>query len=342
MKKILSTILILTMLLSASMMLTAFPGFAAEEAAPASTEATAVELPNYDETWTAINSINDLAGIESNKKYYLNTDLTITDSWTPLARNSFTLDGRDPSGKVHKIIFGSENKSVTTSKTLFASTTSATIQNLELVGKIAISTNLDKRYSPLGNNSFVNPVIKNVNSSVDMTYTGPDATANGQEPFAGIICWVADGGSTLIENCVYSGTIRYESYVKGVSGIVAIWSTTTNTGGTGTIRNCINKGTFSFGSGFLDNTAGFSGGGIIGNMWSDYTSMSDCLIEGCVNEGKNEFDNVVPAFSGNTYRAGIVGRINTRSGNITIKDCVNKENVNTPYGSNWAGVVGRI
>jgi len=325
------------MLLSTAVMLTAFP-VSAEEAAPAS-QSAAVELPNYDSSWTAINSISDLAGIQNNKKYYLNTDLTITDSWTAVAnKTGVTIDGRDPSGKVHKIIFGSENGSVTTNKSVFGYATSPTVQNVNLVGYMSFDGIW--RTSPLADNSFVNPKLININSSVNLTYTGPDTSA---EPLAGIVCWVSNQGSTVIENCVYSGTIRCENYVKGVGGIIGILSSANSTGKTDYIKNCVNKGTFSFGSGYMTSTSGKSVGGIIANAWSNATNIGNVIIEGCVNEGKNVFDDVASlGTSNNIHYAGIVGRINPRSGKYTLKDCVNKESVSTKGGCNWAGIVGLI
>lgn len=316
------------MLLSTAAMLAAFP-------------ASAATPVNYDSSWVAISSAADLKSkFKTSGKYYLTADITIDSSWTALTGNSFTIDGRDTSGKVHNINF-------TSNKSLLGGCHYATVQNVNLTGSMTYTEIW--RSSPLTDNYLKDPTLKNITSSVNFTFTG---AATGNEPPAGLASWVSDTGSTLIENCVYEGTIRCDNYVKGVGGLIGVYKPETKNGnGTAVIRNCVNRGTISLGSGYLTDTRGISIGGIIANMWSDQSNSADILIEGCSNESRTvngtkqpflKFDDCVPYIGTNHVFGGIIGRINPKETKVTLKNCTNKADISLNYGFVMGGIVGYI
>lgn len=254
--------------------------------------------PGFDR----ISSQADLAAMAANGNYTLENDITITGSWTYAAPFTGTLDGDG-----HTITFA---EGATVNGGLFKSLNQgATIRNLNVaagngvtwrpvadaagsgspcVGGVAASAEAGNvgGVNKWGDTAFVSDpantiTVQNVTVTANIAISG---STGGDDKVAagGIIGEV--GIISLIENCVFSGTISDVSrskvdlvgYESGYGGIVGV---AIRNGGPVQIVECINSG----------NISGYGQqGGILGysRAWSNgETGLGSLLIQRCINNG---------------------------------------------------------
>lgn len=108
---------------------------------------------------------------------------------------------------------------------------------------------------------------------------------SGSDKVAGVVGKLTGGN---VDNCVNYATITGKKNVGGIVGLIT---------GSGTVTNCINRGSIN---GHSPIDKGLDMGGIVGCVW-DVTNSNAVIISNCYNEG---------TVTGNGYNAGgVMGHI---------------------------------
>ena len=227
-------------------------------------------------------------------------DLSGISNWTPIGNSDNQYEGTFD-GKSYTI----KNMSITEQGNysgLFGYTSGAEIKNINITGKIALTTT---SYTE-GYGSIVgrmdNSTVTNCHSSVDITINTTMASSEGNciGHIGGIVGKMHESNST-ISNCSYSGTINLKDKpVNVAAGIVgyAIYSTAP-------ITNCSFTGT-------INST--YTGATIIGGIFGYTRSSGDVKVTNCLSAG-------TITKSGDTSVTGmIIGQINTGYGNNAVKN----------------------
>ena len=301
MKKAVSVLLVLALLISA--VLFAIPVSAAEG--------------------TAIDNEWDFREMKQGGKYYLTEDLTISsDSNTAVYMKDFsgTLDGNG-----HTITFSTPHSAIFWRVT-------GTVKNLTVAGDLTLTSNTKVAGLCLYNQG----TIENVTSKVVISGSG---YAEQTDPIGGICAEVDGGYAPTFKNCVFEGSITFNTTTTATDKRVDIGGIVGKACSPATkiiLDNCVNKGNIT------SNQAYSQIGGVIG-----YFGYMNLEMDGCVNEG-NLTTNGSPSHMG---FGGLIG-CGHNSGNsdkkATIKNSHNKGKLTTEIegynGSNLhcGGIIGRV
>ncbi len=323
MKKILSMVLIVAMLLS--MVLVAIPASAAD---------------NVPEGYTPIENLDNLA---AGGKYYLTKDITV--------------NGRKSIG--HNVVLDGGGHTVTYTGTgsLFGWAKNITVRNLNMVGSITDGSNYNAG-GALTNGFEESATVENCTFDVDIIATtdctsvggvfsknesGTGATVtfrnvvnNGDitvkckvsKGIGGIMGWST--ATTIFENCYYGGKITVENnkdtaaFVGGIIG---------GANGNTTLTNCVNAGTIELVKVNVDKNNGV--GGLIGQVNTAGNSSTTASVVGGMNLGTVKAGANAPA----SHVGGIIGKV-TAISRFSATDCVNLGTISTGTSAGWAGTGG--
>lgn len=276
---------------------------------------------------TPINTPEDFKNMSADGTYYLNADITITETYDKGKDKPFigTLDGNGHTVTVSVPMFKQMN---------------GTVKNLIIVGEINVKLSNKAHIGALAQQSK-GATVDNVTNKANITVT----QTGGNEGRVGGIIGRLNGHSdaphaAIITNCINEGNVTGCGSVGGIVG--GSYDDTL-------FENCINKGN-------VNNTAGvkscFAGGGIYGYSGSAAVTVKNCINTGdvvsalhaggvagdakksitvinCTNNGdislsstaKSDFDAAA---------GGIVGFALDKTGctvALTVKNCVNNGDV---------------
>ena len=287
---------------------------------------------------TAISSAAEFAAMQPTGKYYLTADITISTAYSDAFAGTFNGNGK-------KINLAGAN-------CVFKELAGGTIENVTTDGAIITGGNLSSSGLVLEGYG----TIKNVTSSVDITYTNEDKeqkiNINGKGA-AGIIAQLSsDTFPTVIRDCKNEGNISVEYIGQGgttfhyLAGIVAWGQRAAQV----SIINCQNTGNMT------SKLNGAYIGGIMG--WAKQTPVT---ISECTNTGNLSGTQTVPskgnpASENKIMIGGMIGlvsaeRLADRESAIVIHGCDNSGNItsNTPVSDTvqsrdhkLGGIVGNI
>ncbi len=255
MKKLLSIVLVVAMLMSLAV--TALPTISAAESDGTNAE---LEAQGY----TGITALNQIQG---GKKYYLKNDLTIT------SRQGF------PSGTAdsYTILDGNGHTiNYTGTSSLFGWAEYVHIKNLNVVGSFTeVSTSVNNQNynggGALSNGFEGGCILENIVCDVDQTLVGPFTHSAG-----GVVSKQQSGDLTMI-NVVNKGDITYVdgSSTPGVGGLVGHFS-----GNNLTMTDCSYEGTITYTSG-KGNAFGVSG--LVGYCVGTNINITNSTCKGTIN-----------------------------------------------------------
>ena len=235
-----------------------------------------------------------------------NSNITITDSWTPIgnAEHKFTgvFDGNDNTITFSTVTDGDYVG-------LFG-INEGTIKNVKVAGTITSDTEL----------AFVGGVAGLNRGTITNCESNVTITANGVNSYAGGIAGVMQNGT--IESCKNSGAITVHVTNKVTNDVT---KQEASAGGivafnyNGTVKKCENKADIR-----NDEVHGYTGG-IVGN--------NDGTINNCLNGGTvSNTDN-----NGAQYAGGIAGNLftnNATGSTATISNCLNTNESGKVVGTN--------
>ncbi len=252
MKKLLSMLLIVTMLLST--VLIAIPVI---NAAPAGT------------------GITDLSQITSGAQYYLKNDIYVYEDTNGEDKGGLYnfVSGATLDGNGYKIILGTAEAPVV-QQGVFGWAANATFKNIILEGYMTVSGSYA---GPLSNGFDQGCTMENVKSNVNITVTG-DTSGVG-----GVIGKVQNYGTINMKNVSYTGTITVNEGVTctRVGGIISMFGNEYNSefAKTATFSNCYFEGKLD-----VKGNAEYVGG-ILGSTIkkSDAITFDACVVSGDIN-----------------------------------------------------------
>lgn len=276
--------------------------FTASALAGGGTEQNPYEIATLDDLNAFAKKVND--GNAANAYAKLTTDITITDSWTPIGNTDHKFTG----------VFDGDNNTINFNGTtngeyvgLFG-INEGTIKNVKVAGTITSNTEL----------AFVGGVAALNRGTIINCESSVAITANGVNSYAGGIAGVMQNGT--IDSCKNSGTITVDVTQKvendvtkqeaSAGGIVAF-------NYNGTVKKCENTAAVT-----NDETRGYTGG-IVGN--------NDGTINNCLNGGSVTNDNAA------NYAGGIAGNLftnNATGSTATISNCLNTNASGEVVGTN--------
>ncbi len=340
MKKLLSILLIVTLLLASVLVLVPTASALEDDGTNAELEA---------QGYRGITALNQMS---AGGKFYLKNDVTVTGSL-----------GNYPNGA----ILDGNGKTITVNSatSIWVWADGATIKNLNLTGAITSTAigstdgaNQNQRYNEgvLTKGFEGNVLLENITSDVDLVldggtfrfvgFYGKSEAANtltmknvvnkgditvtagtNVERLGGIIGWV--GGTAKFTDCAYTGNITIEGNPSRVGGIVGV-----ATGTAITLENCSNSGNILFNTAYA-GTKDICMGGVIG-----LAETGNTVITGCKNSGTVQNTNLYDKLS----VGGIAGKINF---GVKISDCINSGAIkggNKNGGDNigYGGIVGSL
>lgn len=258
---------------------------------------------------TNLNDLKEFATSVNNGKYTtvyakLTTDITITDSWTPIGNTDHKFTG----------VFDGDNNTINFNGTtngeyvgLFG-INEGTIKNVNVTGTITSDTEL----------AFVGGVVGLNRGTITNCESSVAITANGVNSYAGGIAGVMQNGT--IDSCKNSGAITVHVTNKVTNDVT---KQEASAGGivafnyNGTVKKCENTATIS-----NDETHGYTGG-IVGN--------NDGTINNCLNGGSVTNDSAA------NYAGGIAGNLFTNKATgstATISNCLNTNASGEVVGTN--------
>ncbi len=300
---------------------------------------------------TAVKTAEEFAAMDAEGKYYLDADITLTDSY---AEFKGTLDGNGHTVTVSgKPVFDKLTSATVTNLTVAGSVTStanvgalcATGANLTLTkvtNKASVSQNGDGKYvgGLVGQLTTISGASKD--NKIPSTFTdcvndGAISGSKGKNRIAGIVGNSVKYSAATYIRCVNNGDI---SALTGISGTHYIAGIAGSAFGS-TFIDCVNNGKISS----VGGTANM--GGILGTMSpSPQGGDQSVTITGCVNNGTLDATN--------GQCGGIVGRASTPEDGsnpkkpelnvtqvLTLKNCTNNGPV-TSGGSYSGGLVGYL
>lgn len=332
MKKALSLIMAIAMILSMSMISVYAEDVLLIAPAPSAPEGT------------AITSAAEFAAMDPAGTYYLANDITIAEPYATAFTG--TIDGN--------------GKTVTISQPMFVDF-GGTIKNLVIEGAVT-SLAADAEIAALADNGARGAVASRVNSGTEVVFENivNNAAVSAIGSLASDDCAGAivgkiecDGVSVKFINCVNNAPITGLNQIGGILG----WA---KTAAATTFENCVNNGeiaetgsnAYSAGivcrsdaelttfTGCVNNAKVSSGKDQAGGMIA-YASKGSFVFENCVNKGE-----IAPTVG---KAGGLIGNINCNDADgatgyyVTVTNCVNYGNVTAGGDGNYAaGLVAAV
>ena len=234
----------------------------------------------------AIKTAEEFAAMEPDGEYYLDADITLGATWNGGKEITATY----AENVAFSGIIDGKGHTITTTAPLFANF-AGTIKDLTIVGDITENT--------IGETVIHGGAVSRwTNGEAYFSNITNKANITGSKSTGALVGYGATGSKLVAENCVNYGNFDCSDQVGGLFGYVQDNSVT--------ITGCVNYGTL--------NTANY-GGGIIGRFGRDAADIalgSLVTIKDCVNNGK------VTSAKGQT--GGILGYL---IGGAEIYNCVN-------------------
>ncbi|WP_455634718.1 hypothetical protein [Parabacteroides sp.] len=201
---------------------------------------------------------------------------------------------------------------------LFGSLAEATVKNLRVEGKIAISSVAEGNIHVGGIAGFVGSRVQLINCTNAVGITG-NLSATTSNAFVGGIAGRINGAGSFISNCWNVADVSFTTVggveVGGIAGRLK-----------GTITNCYSTGAIK-GSG-TSNIISISCGGIVGAFEGNdgNKTVSNCYATGVVSATSVAATGTAPVSNtseNNAYAGGIVGYMASYTGyTSTIKNCL--------------------
>ncbi len=306
MKKLLSILLIVAMLISSVLII--LPITAADGDIPVGGVAS-----DYKPSGTPITSEAEWLAMTANNSYYLANDIVVDEAF-PRGWN-----------KCAGIVIDGNGKKITYTGTtsMFDGCGGATVKNLTIEGTLNVTTG-QTCVGVLANGWDGNVVVDNVLLDVDIT------VGANQSFVGGLFGKLQNNSDATITNVVNRGTITSTTgFSSGnTGGIVGYFGQATAHGAAKSLymENCVNEGDI------IITGRAEAVGGIVGSIGGDNRTLDNTKIINCTNKGKITVSGETTAASG-----GIVGNATQ----TTIKGCVNDTNATiTVTGTNAAAVAG--
>ncbi len=339
MKKTISILLIITMLLS-MIVVSAAPAFAAEPPVEAvgadevncgNTTEPGANTSTYenDENWTAISDYEALKAMEEGKSYYLTADITMSESLALIP--DLTIDGNG-----YKIV---------TTAPVFEDTKNLTIKNLTVEATLVHEDNgqlsaltkqtSDKGWTKVSDSTFSVSITASKNTRAAYI-AGVTNNANKGSEFKGVLV----DASILVEG-------NNISKLNGIAGIAGVATATS-------FENCVVNGsiTVSAENAFVSCGAASGGvAGIVGKALATDEEAGGCSFKSCTSN--LDFTMNAPAFSGVTAPAegevaleiacNNIGGVAGYSSDAAYENCLNTGDITlNSKATGWkvGGVVG--
>jgi len=310
-KKIVSLLLTITIILTTVLVAIPITTVGAEESTPAG---------------EAIGNASKLSQMVDNGTYYLSDNIELDENWTPLSVSGITLDGNGYSIKF------------VGARSLFGGTgniNGLTLKNITFTGAVTLNDTTIRTFSPLfsstSDTAYITGAVSMTNIVADVDVTVKEVSTSGTKYVAGFCSRISGASSVTIDNVKGTADFRIEpsannstiSYAGGIFSLVQATSTATVT-----INACSNEGTVTVLGGHV--------------AVSDYIETKDngTQIQWYGDDYRN-VDTISGIFC-------VISQIEGASGSITVTNCVNKAPAvlgNQEYildTTIYAGVVGNI
>ena len=251
---------------------------------------------------TAINSADEFKAMAADGTYYLNADITVTETFE--SDFTGTLDGNGHTVTVSVPMFKQMN---------------GTVKNLTIVGEISTEISNQAQIGTLAQQSK-GATVDNVTNKANVTVTQTDGSEGRVGGIIGRLNGHGDTGhAAVITNCTNEGNITSDGSTGGIVG--GSYSPST------VFDGCVNKGTITNTDGISTCFAaagicGYSGQGAItvknSVNYGDVVSAcraagiigdarKSATIENCTNNSKISLSQTAKNAGGATTAGGIVG-----------------------------------
>ena len=221
------------------------------------------------------------------------------------------------------------NPYMSTAKSALFGSVSGTVKNLNVDGVRSISGTW---------NTYMAGVVYTLSGTMENVHvTNGDVRGLGG---GGLVYQTTGAVEVVINNCSYQGVLANQNATNNGSGFGGIvGNAATQTGHSLTVTDCyvnINA--------TLTTTARIRFGGIVGTIGPEWVSgapkSTALTIENCIAEGT--VTHTGTSSNGSTGIGGILGISGTYVYNVTLKNCINKINLNCGVQKYVGGLVGEL
>ncbi|MBE6706966.1 MAG: hypothetical protein E7577_04915 [Ruminococcaceae bacterium] len=289
---------------------------------------------------TAITDAAGFAAMTADGTYYLENDITITDTYQTEFKGTFNGNG----------------KTITASAPIFNQVMNATIENFKVVSQDNAEVTLADGGGMVCNKAGGNTILRNITNTVSLKSTNSTSTTN--HSLAGIVgdfVAGAEKSTVTIYGCVNEGNISAND-TKGIAGGIVGGATHASGNYNVIVENCSNSGVISAmkcggivglfdkltGSVTLKNCQNLGNvdakkdlaGGIVSQVTAN---ISNLKIENCVNSG----DVSIAAVK---YVGGMIGycQMSGNTSKVQISRCYNSGDINAPTDKDTGALAGGI
>ena len=341
MKKLISIILVIIMMMTS---------MSAIFSMPASADEPAAEEKDWT-GWTPISNATEFAAIRSGtasapNKYYLTANFV----W-----DKNPIGWGNPSTMINNVEIDGNGKTITISMPLFDSLNNVRIENLNLDGSVELSASAWALKSPITAGMQSNGVITLIGVACDVDINISN-TAESKR-FGGVVNKAKEG--SYFENVSYTGNLTVSGtrvhHFGGIVGLVWANNDASAARQTTTFKNCVNTADIYLRDGILPHT--LSGTQVIGGIAGIAGSVQGTAVfDGCQNTGDIKVDAKGALWGTALYRnysvSGIMGNFDgikntagswilpnititncSNSGDLTVKNCTNGLWIN--YSTNY-------
>ena len=296
----------------------------------------------YTPEGTAITNAAEFAAMTVDGKYYLSNDITIDATYAETFAG--TLDGN--------------GKTITTSVPVFATLGSATVKNLKLAGEINISEAVDAGVLTVTVAGASNLVIDNVENNCKLTVAAKKDVGG----FIGVMGYGGCYGTTItIKNSTNNGDITGGWRVGGFIGYMP-GSDKEETPFTVVMDNCVNNGTIasteSYSGGFIGRFGGVNvttgkcsmtiknstNNGVVSAAVSQVGGFAGYVLGKLIVEYSVNNANLTATEGNNMQIGGIIGvcgaETNYNCDGAIVRYCINNGKISTT--SKAGGIVSNL
>ena len=287
---------------------------------------------------TAITDAAGFAAMTADGTYYLENDITITDTYQTEFKGTFNGNG----------------KTIKASTTLFDKLMDATVENFKVTSTDVVT--LADGGGMVCNKAGGNTILRNITNTVSLKSTNSTSTTN--HSLAGIVgdfVAGAEKSTVTIYGCVNEGNISAND-TKGIAGGIVGGATHASGNYNVIVENCSNSGVISAmkcggivglfdkltGSVTLKNCQNLGNvdakkdlaGGIVSQVTAN---ISNLKIENCVNSGDVSISAV-------KYVGGMIGycQMSGNTSKVQISRCYNSGDINAPTDKDTGALAGGI
>ena len=236
------------------------------------------EIGTADDLATLANLVNSGEEMDANAVLTADidmADLIAMDGWTAIGNWASTANGSACykghfNGQGHKITGFNATSTHNYYGIFGVISTGALIENFSIYGTMNLG---HKTGGVVAYSRDATPTIRNVNSYLNINVT--EAATTAERP--GGILGSAVNGTTVVENCIYSGTIDVGGHTGNIGGIVGYVNN--NVAAIVNVTNCLFDGEIQ------NETADGQCGGIVGYNNAGKLTIKNCLSIGTIITG---------------------------------------------------------